>query len=476
MAIYRAYDEEGHSIKGKFAQWFEQAFNEYSVEEEFAGLIPFAAEEVHDGYFSQAKGRWKDTRGTTRADNQTFELIMRDKERLLDPNEPLRFIFSHSALREGWDNPNVFQICTLNETQSELKKRQEIGRGMRLAVDSDGQRIQDNNVNRLTIIANESYKDFARQLQNEIEHECGVVFANRTKNRRKRSDMKYRKGFKLDENFKSLWKRIKYQSVYRVEYDTNELINRAARAVGKMDEVTQPMLKIERVSMNYYTEEGIEMQEKSGRIIPLKKDTLFIPDLLTYIQNHSQTKLTRKTVHKILLKSGRIGDILTNPQLFSDMVVKAIRDTLTKLMINGIQYEKISEKEYKMTLFKEYEFHRNEHTFEINNPNKTINSSLIPLDSNVEKQFAKDCESREDVEFYFKLPSDFKIKTPIGNYNPDWALIKKNERVIYFVAETKSKDQKLRTSEENKLACGKAHFQSFENIEFRKVSRVSDLD
>lgn len=130
---------------------------------------------MHNGYFSQDKsGKAKDTKGNTQADDDAYELIMRDKERLLSPEVPLRFIFSHSALREGWDNPNVFQICTLNETRSEIKKRQEIGRGLRLPVMSNGLRCFDSNINRLTVIANESYEDFANKLQNEIEEECGV--------------------------------------------------------------------------------------------------------------------------------------------------------------------------------------------------------------------------------------------------------------------------------------------------------------
>ena len=132
---------------------------------------------MHNGYFSQDKqGHAKDTRGNTADDEDTYSLIMRDKERLLDPNVPLRFIFSHSALREGWDNPNVFQICTLNETQSLEKKRQEIGRGLRLPVNETGERVHDETVNRLTVIANESYEDFARTLQTEFEEDFGIQF------------------------------------------------------------------------------------------------------------------------------------------------------------------------------------------------------------------------------------------------------------------------------------------------------------
>ena len=206
--------------------------------------MPYQVEEVHNGYFSQdKKGSWSDTKGNSLADDDTFKLIMKDKERLLDINEPLRFIFSHSALREGWDNPNVFQICTLNETHSELKKRQEIGRGLRLSVNQEGMRIQDTSINRLTVIANEAYEDFARQLQTEIEEDCGVSFQGRIKNKQKRADVKYRKGFELDEKFKDIWDKIKYQTTYKVDYDSQELIKKAAKAVNQMPVTKKAIIK-----------------------------------------------------------------------------------------------------------------------------------------------------------------------------------------------------------------------------------------
>jgi type III restriction enzyme len=231
VANYRSYGADGNPVKGKFALWFEEIYREMSGKSLYKGLLLYSAEEVHNGYFSQdKKGSWSDTKGNSMADDDTFKLIMKDKERLLDINVPLRFIFSHSALREGWDNPNVFQICTLNETHSELKKRQEIGRGLRLSVNQEGRRIQDTNINRLTVIANESYEDFARQLQTEIEEDCGVSFQGRIKDKQKRADVKYRKGFGLDERFKDIWDKIKYQTTYRVDYDSQELIKKSSHS------------------------------------------------------------------------------------------------------------------------------------------------------------------------------------------------------------------------------------------------------
>ena len=478
VANYRGYDKEGKSVKGKLAEYFEESFKEFSNKEDYAGLdlASFPTEEVHNGYFSQDRGKWKDTGGDTRADRDTYQLIMQDKERLLDPDEPLRFIFSHSALREGWDNPNVFQICTLNETQSELKKRQEIGRGMRLPVDGNGDRISDENINWLTVVANESYEDFARQLQSEIEDECDVDFGGRIKNKKERKKVTYRKGFQLDEKFKALWDRIKHQTTYRVEYDTEKLITSAAEAVRTMETVTRPSLRIDKAKIEIQRNEGVTPKPVRGRTSQVETQELAIPDLFSYIQSQGRARLTRSTIRQILLRSGRLGDALINPQGFMDRVVALIDEKLSELMIDGIKYEKNSDKEYELRLFEGYEFHRDKHTFEISNSKKTINTGLLPLDSGVEHQFAQDCESREDIEFYFKLPSWFKIKTPIGNYNPDWALVKKGSKKVYFVAETKSEGQELRPSEDNKIKCGQAHYKILDNVEFKQVSEVRELD
>jgi len=473
VSNYRSYDADGVPVKGKFALWFEELYREISSKDLYKGLHRFEAEDVHNGYFSQdKKGKWADTKGNTLADDDTFKLIMKDKERLLDVNEPLQFIFSHSALREGWDNPNVFQICTLNETHSDLKKRQEIGRGLRLSVNQEGVRIRDIDINRLTVIANEAYEDFARQLQAEIEEDCGVSFKGRIKNRQERATVKYRKGFELDERFKDIWDRIKHQTTYKVDYDTSELIKAASKALSQMPVIKKAVIKTTKTALEFDAT-GIISDIKASYATTL--DAIFnIPDVLFYIQE--RTELTRSTILEILLKSGRVGEIIVNPQLFLDNAVSVINDVMTDLMIAGIKYEKIGNKEYEMRLFEEYEVHLNELTFRISNKDKTIYNNLVPLDSSVEYNFAKECETRDDIEFYFNLPFWFKIQTPIGNYNPDWALIKKNEKTIYFVAETKSAGQELKISEKRKIKCGEEHFKQFEGVEYRQVSSVGDLD
>ena len=174
VASYRSYDDEGNPVKGKIAHWFEEAYTAAIRKPMYEGLLPYRADEVHDGYFSADRKKGKiidlvDTSGRTAKDDETYRLIMQDKERLLSPEEPLRFVFSHSALKEGWDNPNVFQICTLREIGTERERRQTIGRGLRLPVNEQGERIYDDQINRLTVVANESFEHFAKGLQSEIE-------------------------------------------------------------------------------------------------------------------------------------------------------------------------------------------------------------------------------------------------------------------------------------------------------------------
>lgn len=473
---YREYDANGNPLKGKFAQWFEEIYKHETAKPVFKGLLPYTEEEVHNGYFSQdSKGRVKDTGGETQLDDDTYKLIMQEKEKLLDLATPLRFIFSHSALREGWDNPNVFQICTLNETKSEIKKRQEIGRGLRLSVNQSGQRIFDRNINKLTVVANERYEDFAKALQQEIEQDCGVDFSGRIKDKGKREKVNLRKGFEADPKFLEIWNKIKYHTRYSVEYKTDELITLAAKAVKGMPETRKPTIKSTKKKV-LITDEGID-----GQLISDSGDDNYglrfeIPDMLAYIQ--SKTELTRSTILEILKKSGRINELLLNPQLFMDNAVISIKSVLYELMIDGIKYEKIGSKVYEMKLFEdnELEIYLDQFTHTVNAPDKTIYENYIPLDSKVESDFAKDCESSENIEFYFKLPFWFKIDTPIGSYNPDWAIVFKGEKKIYFVAETKGEGQELRGSEKMKIKCGTEHFKKFEDVVYKRVSKVSELN
>lgn len=478
---YRQYDSNGNPQQGKFARWFEEIYSELIQNNRFKTLDKHNIQEIHNGYFSQdRKGILKDTSGETLADDDTYSLIMKDKEKLLNINNPLRFIFSHSALREGWDNPNVFQICTLNETKSEMKKRQEIGRGLRLAVDAEGKRIYDRNINRLTVIANESYNDFAKALQQEIEEDCGVEFAGRVKDKRERVSVKYRKGFEVDPKFLEIWERIKQKTSYRVYYDTDELIANASKAVKNLPDINPPSIRSTRVNI-LMTDEGVGTSYVGDRIERYGNQAWTIPDVLGYIQD--KTELTRYTLAQIIEKSGRLNDVLINPQLFLDICSQAILRTLNDLMIDGIKYKKIGNSEYEMHLFEEQELetYLNDFSFTVSDSSKTVYEEHIPLDSAVENQFANDCETSEQVKFYFKLPNWFTIPTPIGSYNPDWAIVFEDDAKVYFVAETKSTGQfnvdldKLRKQEQQKIKCGKAHFEQIDEVEYRVVSRVGEL-
>jgi type III restriction enzyme len=206
-----------------------------------------------------------------------------------------------------------------------------------------------------------------------------------------------------------------------------------------------------------------------------------LADVLGYIQ--SKTELTRSTIEEILSKSGRIKDFIINPQLFLDFTTLAIKRTLYDLMIEGIKYQKIGGSEYEMSRFEaqELEVYLNDFSFKVSDPSKTIYAEFVPLDSGVESKFAQDCETSDQIKFYFKLPNWFKIPTPIGNYNPDWALVFEDDKKIYFVAETKDTGtpqvdfSKLSGDEQMKIKCGKAHFDEFEDLEYKVVNKVGQL-
>ena len=490
VANYRTYDEQGNPGKGKFAIWFEESFEKWKHMPAYRGLFTYNAEEVHNGYFSQDKGRMKDSKEgkATKADDETFKLIMQDKERLLDTATPLRFIFSHSALREGWDNPNVFQICTLNETKSDIKKRQEIGRGLRLCVDQTGARNLDRAVNRLTVIANEAYESFSKALQNEIEEDCGVKFEGRIKNARERAKVLLKDKWLEDSLFLELWEKIKHRTEYKVNYSTAKLIENCVAALQKMETIEKPVIfreknvaKFVRDSKGTLIELGGE--QKSSKVRVVKDANYEIPDFIAYIQ--SKTELTRDTITRIVVESKRLGEIFNNPQLFMDTVVRIIKQEFDRIKINGIQYERIAEQVYEMKLFESAEIEQYvENLIAVKKQEKTLyNYVAIDSLSTPEKKFAEECDAREDVVFYVKLPKTFQIKTPIGPYNPDWALIKKEgdlETKVYFVAETKDPKaavdrSQLRDKERMKIECAEKHFEVIEGVHYKVVGSVKDL-
>ena len=493
VANYRVYGEDGTPAKGRFAEWFEEIYTEYRAKAEFAGLMRADAAAVHNGYFSQDKravSPFETLTGKTNADAEAsaFELIMRDKERLLGLDEPLAFIFSHSALREGWDNPNVFQICTLAESRSDIKKRQEIGRGLRLAVNQDGERVRDPGVNRLTVIANESYEDFASQLQTEMV-EAGVRFKREmVKNERDKVTVRLRKGFDTDPEFLALWERIRTRTRYSVAYKTSELIDKAASRIrSNMPAIEKPKVALVRAEMNI-GKRGV-VGKQTGYQTRNVEARYVMPDFVAQVQ--AKTGLAKPTVARILLDSGRLADAVNNPQAFIDLAAEIVNSVKREFLVygdgsdgSGVKYVKLDDAVYEMRRFESADMEEfASRVLAVGKPEKTLFSHIvIDSDSGPERAFAQACEDNEDVLFYIKLPRWFRIETPVGDYNPDWAVAYRNDSKLYFVAETKRTGHSdhvqlglLRPIEELRIECGKRHFRNFEQVRFKVVSTLEEL-
>lgn len=460
-------------IDGKIRLWFIDAYNECAKLKRFSQLKMLPVERVHGGYFSETKGKARDTTGTTKADDDAYQLIMRDKERLLSIEEPLKFIFSHSALREGWDNPNIFQICTLNDTSSEIKKRQEIGRGLRLPVDEQGIRCFDERINRLTIIANESYESFAQQLQTEIEEDTGVSFKGKIENKHQRRPIHLKQDWKKNPEFLALWDKIKQRTQFVVNYDTEQLVSRAADRISTSVRVSESKLIVRKARLNI-DDEGITGQLQSAKEVAKDNESEVFPDLIGYLQK--ETELTRKTISRILIQSGRLKDALINPQEFLDKVLVVLKDVIQEFLVSGIQYIKRDGIFYDLQLFTDEGL--DGYLSKMIAVNKSI-FDYVEYDSDVEKVFASVLDSRSDIKLFLKLPSWYLIETPVGSYNPDWAIIKQSEEdgpKLVLVRETKgtTDERHLRKSEVAKIHCGKEHF-SLLDVDYSVVVSANDV-
>ncbi len=547
VANYRAIDEHGNPALGPIGHWFEEAYVELTAQPRYAKLNLPPVNAVHDGYFAvDNKGAYKDTRGTGEADTSTYDLIMRDKERLLSTDEPLRFIFSHSALREGWDNPNVFQICTLNDSKSTDRKRQEIGRGLRLPVNQAGERIHDPQINRLTIIANEAYDQFARTLQAEYEEDTGqrfgivpkevfsklrlpvgpgeparapigqensaavwahlqaegyvdangsvlpkfnpsadgfelnvpsgfepiraeisdavskFVFANRVIDARKRQKVHFRKQVTLDPEFKELWERISKRTKYRVSLSTDKLVAEAVAAIVDADPIEPPKIRVKTVEIEH-TATGLGTDKVVDyRNYDTARPTL-LPDILADLQNG--TDLTRATLVRILIESGRLKDFTVNPQAFITLVTTKINGAMRSQMVDGLDYVPIPGLSWEMHrlepgLDEEVERYVSR-LYKVQHDGRTP-FDHVEIDSDVERRFAKGLDDNKSVKFFMKLPSWFQVDTPLGPYNPDWAIVFEDTHRVYLVRETKgTQDAEKRRHEENvKIECAKRHFKA----------------
>ena len=560
VANYRWYDDEGNPQKGKLAQWFEEVFQELSKKPIYKDLLPFSVDELHDGYFSadKKKGRivaLKDTSGSTKADDEIYHLIMKDKERLLSPDVPLRFIFSHSALREGWDNPNVFQICSLREMGTERERRQTLGRGLRLPVNQDGERIYDDNINRLTVIASESFEEFARGLQEDIEKDIGggfkfgrvekiafarlhdeisgqpigqeasvkvwqtlvekgylnehgditakfvpenkdfrlelppeiepmraaitdemkrYIFKNRVVNAREHRTLKYNKRIELNEDFKVLWQKINQKTRYSVKFQTIELIDRAVEKIKKMDKIQPVRILIDKTEVEI-SEAGVE----GGKVRESRTEQIMshrqLPDILAYLQR--ETEMTRGTLVTILQRSGRLKEFTINPQAFMTETTKLINRALMEMVVDGIKYEQIEGQFYEMRLFEEKEIEEYlSRLYEVQSRDDRTPYDYIPFDSDIEKEIAEKLDNDGNVKFFSKLPRWFVVPTPLGNYNPDWAVVLENDEKLYLIRETKSTHARdlRRETENRKVDCGQAHFDAL-GVNFKVATNIYEV-
>ena len=570
---YRTYDGEGNG-KGKFAEMFEEEY--YRVLQELQPtfsdgaytryLSCFSAEQVHNGYFSKdKKGKFIDSkmkRGEdSSSDESAYDLIMKDKERLLSFDEPTRFIFSHSALKEGWDNPNVFQICTLKNSANETNKRQEVGRGMRLCVNKDGER-QDADVlgntvfdtNILTVIASESYEQFSKQLQHEIanvvsdrpvvitptlfvDHVFETKEGNKVKitvddarkiynqlikrdyvdddgkltdtyfeekqaetlnfgdqfndikegiaqtldsvfnpktikidDARKPKEAKFQEEQFKKKQFQELWKRINVKTYYEVDFETVDLRRKAIEAIDKHLSVTEIRMVVEEGRMEEIRdkealEAGTAMVQEKARSYNVRETvgTGVAYDLIGCLV--TATGLTRKTIVAILkgIRPATFHQFKMNPEEFIRRVANIINDEKAMAVVQKICYHRTNNT-YDVDIFTQDPI-RGKIGINAIESTKSLYDLVVVDSEGVEKHFAEALETHDEVAVYTKLPRDFYINTPMGKYNPDWAVAFNEGTVkhIYFIAETKGNEwqrSQLRGAEEAKLECAARHFEA----------------
>ncbi len=475
---------------GLIRRLFERAF--LDLRPAFPDWKDVALESVQAAYFASRKTKegqviYEDSKtGESEKDRETYDLIMKDKERLLSFDEPTCFIFSHSALREGWDNPNVFQICTLNQTTSEVKKRQEIGRGVRLAVNQDGDRVRDEQVNVLTVVPNESYIHYVSQYQTEIETEFGREgLPPQPTNARQRGVARLHKEYLLKTEFKQLWERIKYKTRYAVQIDTPQLI---ADVVGELNqaEIRPPHVEIRKAKVETEGEAFVAVQV-AERGTPYTPEAQPFPNLVNVMsalleRTSPPVRLTRRTLLEIFKKAGPQIQVaaLKNPFEFATVAAHIIKTKLADQLVNGIQYEKINQW-YEMTQFEDI-------------PGWSDN--LVPAtrsvydhvvyESEIEKAFVEGLERRDDVKLYVKLPGWFTVPTPVGEYNPDWAIVleprdefgkQTGEELLYLVRETKAtlNPDDWHPAEARKIKCGERHFRDALDVDYDVVTSVREI-
>lgn len=451
-----------HPADSKFRIWFEEEYDRLRRDGRYNYLpmAQLAPAEVHDGYFAvDSKGVAKDTTAgrDTKDAESAFVRIMQNKGELLSPSMPLRFIFSHSALAEGWDNPNVFVICNLQDGKSEMRKRQQIGRGLRLPVMANGERCFDEGVNQLTVIANESFTTFADSLQKEIEDETGTKFDKRITNVRDKKPIKIKEQVLEDEWFRALWKRISPKTVYHLDFDTDLVASDAVRRINEMNAIEPVKFRVTKAGLAMGLD-GLAGEDARDLGEEVLEGARRIPDIVGEITR--RVDLSRATIVRILRECDRLGDVRTNPSVFIDQVVHAVNDALYQQVAAGIVYRPTGEVYEAQNFVKHHQ--KESISQRVLDVAKTI-TDRIALDSGVEQTFAEFLEKEPSVKFFLKLPGWFLVPTPLGNYNPDWAIVRQEgaDQWLYLVRETKGTNvlENLQWEHEQfKIKFGAAHF------------------
>ncbi len=568
---YRAYDEQGTGWhKGEYAEIFEEEYRRLATSTKWqhrykkAGVpLPTDPEPLHQGYFAvDGKGKFKNTSesASTKADTSAFELIMQKKETLVslpdgkDPDKDVCFIWSHSALKEGWDNPNVFQICTLVETKDTLTKRQKIGRGLRLPVNQEGERCLDPDVNVLTVICNESYKDFANGLQKEFEdggyrfgmltpesftnillkqpdgteeklgyerskqvyetleqqglvetngkkqgaikaelkaaaekgeiplpediaevedvqeQVCNIVLHKAEKlqirDKKQEVEVELEKDVSLDPAFQALWNRIRQTTRYELHVDTDELVDKAVEAIKQMPPV-RPVEIISSAAGLNVSDSGVAADEASVHKSLVHTDAARVYDLPDPLSELSDSVgLTRSTLARILTESGRMDEFSVDPMTFLSQVSSRIESAKNQVVAKGIKYTRRPQNEWYMMdilAVNDLRAYLDQNAWKPVH-HKSLYSYVVYDSSSIERPYAVELDRSEEVKVFAKLPSKFKIDTPLGSYNPDWAYVEEDEdgkQRVYFVIETKGKQRgENRPTEEAKISCAEKHFEA----------------
>lgn len=425
------------------------------------------------------------------AQAREFDLIMRRKEQLLSFDEPVAFIFSHSALKEGWDNPNVFQVCTLREVGSETERRQQVGRGVRLPVDSStGERIHDHRVNVLTVSASESYERFVAGLQAEIEREYGKDgVPPKPGNARAKIELKLRKKHLLKPEFRELWNRIKHRTRYAVAIDSAKLV--ADVAAGMADiAVRRPRVVVRVAGVSAKKSEDLfEAIRLADASVAIDLEGRYpVPNLVSIVENLMEAtsppmRLGRKTILAILKAAPNPKAMLDNPHEFASALTGIVKTKLADQLVGGIRYERDG------TWYEQTQFDDLVEAFAANvvksEPNGLAGGTHIydgvDTDSaTIERPFAEDLEKDARVKLYVKLPRWFSVPTPIGGYNPDWAIVMgagEGQDRLYLVRETKGSTDpdKLRSDERRKIECGRKHFTDALGVSYRVATSVAEL-